>query len=436
MPLYDTPIDWKAPSREWDIRVNLGDKDIHAEAEHFVSLCKKYITKVNVAYILVGGIEVGDKPDHSSFKKAHLHVALKTLDRVYPKAVKDKLELNCMSDGTSRNYYLAMRPNSLTYVGWRDHHIKLVTKIDTSKLILFEHGSLPKDKRKLEEPPSGIITERPNIDTIDYWREKGYTLSVSQDADLGSTVYSFVKPRQTKAEYKKAKANDRFQEMLEIYLSGDFDDREMLSKYGMAWATAKVQFKRTMGPVNCPDPPEGHFPDGKNILIYGPPGTGKSLYVKWKYPRVYQRDPLEMKWFNGFKPGYHTHIYYEDMDVHLFNRRDLSPAQWKVWMDPYSTYQGAMKYESPIDNIHHPVIVTSNYTIDQWFNDGHKYSTTDIQAISRRFNVIHIKDLLRKEGIRLKPNLPPHQKPENCFEPWDYENSNVVPTFNPELPHQ
>lgn len=391
MPLYDKPIDWKAPSREWDIRVNLGNTNIDAEAEYFVSLCKEYVTKVNVTYLLVGGIEVGDNSEHSSFEKSHLHVALKTVDRVYPKAIKDKLKLNCLKDGTSRNYYLTMRPNGLSYLGWRDHHIKLRTKVDLSKLILFEHGTLPSDKRKREENPERV----------------------------------------TKAEFKKMKSAERYQEMLEIFLTGDYDDREMLVKYGMAWAQAKTQFKKTMGPTQCPDPPEGHFPDGKNLLIYGPPGSGKSLYVKWKYPKVYQRDPLEMKWFNGFKPGYHTHIYYEDMDIHLFNRRDLSPAQWKVWLDPYSTYQGAMKYESPLDGIHHPVIVTSNYQIGEWFSPSHMYLQTDYQAIVRRFNCIHINDLLRKEGIRLKPNLLPHQKAEDCFEPWDYKNSSVVPTFNP-----
>lgn len=383
MALYDKEIDWKASSREWDIRVNLGDEDINREAEHFVTLCKEYITKVKVSYLLVGGIEVGDNTSHSSFKKAHLHVCLKTVDRVYPKAVKDKLKLNCLSNGTSRNYYLSMRSDGLSYSGWRDHHIKVNTKLDVTKLVLFEHGSLPVDKRKPEYSPDFI----------------------------------------PKAEFKKQKRDEKYQEMLDTFLSGDFNDTEMLQKYGHAWVIAKAGIKKTLGPVDCPEPPNGRFPDGKNLLIYGETGTGKSLYVKWKYPNVYQRDPLEMKWFNGFKPTEHTHMYYEDMDVHLFNRHDLSPAQWKVWFDPYSTYQGAMKYEAPINNIRHPVIVTSQYPIHKWFMNGHINIEEDIMAVKRRFNAIDIKDLLRKEGIRLKPNLPPHQKPEDCFEPWDYENN-------------
>lgn len=383
MALYDTEIDWKASSREWDIRVNLGDGDINAEAEHFVRLCKEYITKVQVAYLLVGGIEVGDKTSHSSYKKAHLHVALKAINRVFPKAVKDHLKLNRLSDGTSRHYYLSVRDNRFPYSGWRNHHIKLDSKVDVTKLVLFEHGSLPVDKRQIEYNPEFGLT---------------------------------------KAETKKQKTDNKYQEMLETFLSGDFTDTEMLRKYGHSWVLAKSGIKKTLGPVECPDPPNGKFPDGRNLLIFGKTGTGKSLYVKLKYPNVYQRDPLEMKWFNGFKPTEHTHIYYEDMDVHLFNRQDLSPAQWKVWMDPYSTYQGAMKYEAPLINIRHPVIVTSQYEIHEWFKNGHINLVDDIMAVKRRFNAIDIKDLLRMEGIRLKPNLPPHQKPEDCFEPWDYEN--------------
>ena len=394
MALYDKEIDWKASSREWDIRVNLGDGDINAEAEHFITLCKEYITKVQVAYLLVGGIEVGDKTAHSSFKKAHLHVALKAINRVFPKAVKDHLKLNCLSDGTSRHYYLSIRDDSLPYSGWRDHHIKLTSKVDITKLILFEHGSLPADKRKLEHNPEFL----------------------------------------TKAEFNKKKANDRFQQMLDIYFSGDFDDREMFVKYGQSWAKAKADIKKTMPPVSCPDPPLGKFPDGKNLLIFGKTGTGKSLYVKWKYPNVYQRDPLELKWYNGFQPALHSHIYYEDMDIYFFNKKDITPSQWKVWLDPYSTYQGAMKYESPIDNIHHPVIVTSQYEIHEWFMNAHINAKDDIMAMQRRFNAVDIKDLLRKEGIRLKPNLPPHQKPEDCFEPWDYENNCSPVEDQPEVP--
>ena len=55
-------------------------------------------------------------------------------------------------------------------------------------------------------------------------------------------------------------------------------------------------------------------------------------------------------------------------------------------------------------------------------------------SMQRRFNAVDIKDLLRKEGIRLKPNLPPHQKPEDCFEPWDYENNCSPVEDQPEVP--
>lgn len=390
-------VDWSQMSREWDIRINLGEDNIEAEAEHFIAVCKKYIAKGNVSYLLVGGIEIGDNPAHTSFEKAHLHVAIKLNNRISRKSIKDKLELNRFSDGTRRQAYYEPRDQSLSYSGWISHHMKERTKIDKTKLKLFEHGSRPADKRKYE----GDSGERLN-----------------------------------KAEYNKKKGAERYQEMLEIFRSGTFDDYEMCKQYGAAWSIQKAQFLKMFGAVPCCDPPLGKFPDGKNLLIYGPPGHGKSAYVAWKFPKCFKRNALNYKFWDGFKPSYHTHILYDDMDRKMFNGRDIGPGQWKVWLDPHQSYSGEIKFQAPLDNIRHPVVITSNYHWSEWFQPGYGIET-DKEAMKRRLTAVHIDDLLKSEGIRL---IPEDRRPKNTtdpsqlFEPYDWSlepDKRYVTTFNP-----
>ena len=337
-------IDWKAPSREWDIRINLGE-DYQKELEYFKALVVKYIETVNVIYFLIGGVELGENQQHSSFKQYHVHCALVTKERVYPKALKDKLSLSNFSDGSPRHYYLKMRPFEYSYQGWYDHHAKFATKVnkvDESVLlgsddseyvakierdtyVFFEYGTLPNDKRRKLE--------------------------------IG----------ETKREKRQMLSEQRAQDMFEIFLSGDYDDIEMFRRYGPSWPRNKTQFQKLVGLRECPEPPEGKFPDGKNLVIYGPPGTGKSLFVKWKYPKAFYRGADGYQFWDGFRPKEHTHVYYEDMDRAMFNARGLPPGQWKIWLDPNGVYNGNIKFEAPLQNIRHPVIVTSNYHPSSWF---------------------------------------------------------------------
>lgn len=386
-------LDWKAPSREWDIRVNLGE-DWQKELDHFVSVCKKYTETVNVRFLLVGAAEIGGNKDHGSYEKAHCHAALVTVDRVRPLAIRDKLELGRLSDGTPRNYYLSMRNFNFPYSGWVDHHTKEETKIlkastlhlesfaeieaeERKTYTAFTYGQCPQDKRKAE----------------------------SQEV-------------MSKADFRRQKIDERFQEMLEIYVSGDFNNLEMLKRYGIAWANNQKKFASLLGSLDCCDPPAGKFPDGKTLVIWGPPGTGKSLYVKYKFPKAFFRSPLEMKFWGGFNPSEHTHIYYEDLDRAQFSK--FGVGQWKVWLDPNGGYDGEMKFERPLKNIRHPVVVTSNYHPSDWLLPGWGLEV-DKEAILRRLRIVHINELLREEGIRLKPVIPPNSKPEECFEEWDWD---------------
>ena len=143
-------FNWTQLARDWDIRVNLGADNPEDEARHFVSLCHEYTKNVGTTYLLVGGIEIGDNNNHTSNGQHHLHAALRCINRVSALAVKDKLGLGEFKDGTKRNYYLALRPETYNNEGWRNHHIKPETKVNPEENILWEYGSLPAQKRKAE----------------------------------------------------------------------------------------------------------------------------------------------------------------------------------------------------------------------------------------------------------------------------------------------
>lgn len=407
-------LDWKAPSREWDIRINLG-KDYEKELEYFISLCKKYIETVQVRYLLVGDVEVGQNKDHGSFRHEHCHVCLVTVDRVRPLAVRDKLSLGTFSDGTPRNYYLAMRSFELPYSGWIKHHTKCKSKLQCN----------------CSENTIGMDS----IPEMEAFSRKSHTRYEFGQCPMDKRTHSTmdgegrVASVLTKAEYKKQKVDERFQEMLAIFESGDYNHLEMLKRYGRAWQTNFKAFSSMLGASECPDPPLGKFPDGKTLVIWGPPGSGKSLYVKYKFPKAFFRSPLEMKFWGGFQPTEHTHIYYEDLDRAQFSK--FGSGQWKVWLDPNGGYDGEVKFERPLKNIRHPVIVTSNYHPTDWLLPGWGLEV-DKEAILRRLRIVHINDLLRDEGIRLKPDIPPNSKPEDCFEEWDWDApSQYVSGFNP-----
>lgn len=407
-------LDWSAPSREWDIRVNLGE-DYQKELEHFMKNVRSYIENVNVVYFLVGEVERGENQEHSSYEQFHVHAGLVTKDRVYPRALKEKLGLNKFSDGTSRHYYLRMRKYEYTYQGWYDHHCKPETKVNKLDL--------------------GTILGMNSIPEIEEAKRKTYchyqygTLPIDKKRKLDPEG-------KTRREIRDANIFQRDQDMFAIFESGDYDDKEMFARYGMAWTRNKANFMKILGSRPCPEAPLGRFPDGKTLCIWGPPGTGKSLYVQWKFPKAYYRMPDNYAFWDGFNPRYHTHIYYEDMDRATFNQRGTPPGQWKVWLDDQGKYNANIKFEMPWSNVRHPVIITSNFHPTDWFVPHHGIEV-DKEALLRRLRVVHINDLLKEEGVRLKPNVPPHSKPEDCFEPWDYSTpTNYLPSFKPPNPQQ
>ena len=61
-----------------------------------------------------------------------------------------------------------------------------------------------------------------------------------------------------------------------------------------------------------------------------------------------------------------------------------------------------MKYGAPIHGVRLPLIVTSNYEPHDLLPRDQRHPLTELQAITRRFEVIHIDELLKREKLVLK----------------------------------
>lgn len=114
-----------------------------------------------------------------------------------------------------------------------------------------------------------------------------------------------------------------------------------------------------------------------NIWVCGKSGCGKSRWVREKYGNVFYNKPMS-KWWDG----------YNGEDVVVLDDYDPKHSQYlsyflKIWTDHYK-FNGEVKGGMlPI----RPkiVIVTSQYTIDQCFED-----VPTRNAIKRRFKVKHM----------------------------------------------
>lgn len=124
---------------------------------------------------------------------------------------------------------------------------------------------------------------------------------------------------------------------------------------------------------------EGDLRD-KNLWIYGPPGTGKSRlvhdYCIENGIRCYNK--LQNKWWDGYS-GQQV-VLIEDADP---NTMKVLASHMKVWSDRYCFTSEVKGTARPINALFN-LIVTSNYTIDECFNDK------DALAIERRFDTLYL----------------------------------------------
>lgn len=355
----DGGINWSEQDRQWDVRVNLlpGAEigAIEDAREELEALLKIWKTWDKIKYCFVGGIEVGDNPSQDDFERFHVHIALILHTPNTRRAVVHSLRLSRAlvgpRAGEPRSYYLSKRNPFASFTGWRNHHSKEKTKVG-QEYIAAEFGEAPK------EYGNQLI-------------EKGSVGKMKQDDMLREIMQLF----------SQGKKDQAFQEYPAL----------TLRYHGQITAMVKSRLEL---------PTE--IDHSKRMWIYGGPGTGKSAYVAWKFPKAFKKSLTknEVLYWNGLDVDWHTHVYLEDIGPEAFE--NLGMEQLKQWADPSHGYTVSMKYGAPIYGVTLPLIVTSNYKPSQLLPDDTKYPTTELEALTRRFEIIHIDTLLQRENLKLR----------------------------------
>lgn len=355
----DRGIDWSEQDRQWDIRVNLlpgseigALEDAREELTALLEIWKKW---EKIKYCFVGGLEVGDNPSQDDFERFHVHIALILHTPNTRRAVVHSLRLSRAlvgpRAGEPRSYYISKRNPFASFTGWRNHHAKEKTKV-SEEYIAAEFGEAPR------EYGNQLI-------------EKGGCGKMKQDDMLREIMQLF----------SQGKKDQAFQEYPAL----------TLRYHGQITAMVKSRLEL---------PTE--IDHSKRMWIYGGPGTGKSAYVAWKFPRAFKKSLTknEVLYWNGLDVDWHTHVYLEDIGPEAFE--NLGMEQLKQWADPSHGYTVSMKYGAPIYGVTLPLIVTSNYKPSQLLPDDMKYPTTELEALTRRFEIIHIDTLLQRENLKLR----------------------------------
>ncbi|QTZ83171.1 MAG: replication protein [Pavo cristatus parvo-like hybrid virus] len=357
-------VPFHTQDRQWDLRVNVPtDSDL----ERLTTAVQSEIDAGKFRYALIGGTEVGDKQYQDDYEIRHVHVALIFNNRVTKASILKNLNIK-----QGLGYYLVPRNRNLPYKGWRDHHIKAATK-DTPTLVVLEYGTLPLDTE------AATIVRRSE-------QEKKRTLD------------EVIVEMKTLIE--DGKDDEAFTKFPRSFLT-----------YGEKIKAMLVQ-KRDFFKVNG-DP---------HIWLYGSPGDGKSAFLSYVYPENYNKN-LDNKFFDLYKPGHHTHMLLQDVDHQVVERLGV---QFLKTICDESGFPVDQKYKSP-QLARTTALVTSNFTLDEVIPEDMKGRTENLRALSRRFWVINIRDLLRALNIKLLDKYEiqqlkreGNQDPSKLFMSWDY----------------
>lgn len=352
--------------RQWDARFNVPtDEDLQL----LLTAIKHEDSNGKFKYILVSGIEVGNRPYQNDYMIRHVHVAAIFNNRVSKASILKNWKIK-----TGLGYYLVPRNRQLPYQGWRNHHTKPDTKIN-SDLVLYENGTLPDDKM-IEEAQ---ITKRSDL-------EKKRKLD-----EIILEMRGLIENNQDEEAFKKFPRN---------YLT-----------YGEKIKAMLVQ-KRDFFATN------GHM----HIWLFGAPGTGKSALLQVIYPKYYNKN-LDNRFFDLFEPSHHTHMLLQDVDHTTIEKLGV---QFLKTICDEAGFPVDKKYKSP-QLARTNVLVSSNFHLCEVIPEDMKGRNENIQALLRRFWVINIKDLMPVLGLKLlsKYELAQlkkegNQDPRKLFITWDY----------------
>lgn len=358
-----TQVGYKHEDRQWDLRINVQSDEYLRSITNAIKLEAE---RGKFKYILIGGVEIGTKPNQGDYKIRHVHIAAIFHNRSSKAAI-----IKNWGIVEGNGYYMVPRNRDLPYAGWRAHHIKEYSKVDQNALIIFEDGELPKDER--------------------------------------------IKRKQEPSELEKKETTDNILKKIRTMLESEQDEKafEMYPRTFLQWGEKLKTLIKQRKPTSVK-----HHP---HIWLYGFPGTGKTAIMNYVYPNTYKKD-LNNRFFDLYDDKVHTHVMLEDMDHQ--NVEKLGIQFLKTLCDE-SGFPIDQKYKTP-QLTKTTVLVTSNFKIDDVVPEGKGVDETKM-ALHRRFLEVRVDDLLRLLGLKLIPvferkqlKLSGNNDPKAIFMTWDY----------------
>lgn len=366
--------------RQWDARFNV---QLDTDLQELIIAGKREFESGKLRYILIGGVEIGTKQYQDDFGIKHVHVALLYVNRVSKRSVLKNLGVK-----QGNGYYLVPRNRSLPYSGWRNHHTKEFSKVDASKTVLLEMGTLPTEKDVEGKP----VVKRSE-------------------------------------EEKKRKIDEVLIDMRGLIENNQ--EKEAFTKYPRTY----LQYGEKLKALICQRKDTLKSSGDPHIWLYGSPGTGKSAVLSFIYPKTYKKN-LYNKFFDLYDPDQHDHIMLEDLDHDAVDT--LSTNFLKTLCDE-SGFPIDQKYKTP-QLARSVILVTSNFQIDNLINHSEECNVfgkeANKAALLRRFWQINVRDFLHILGLKLLPKYEITQlkkagntDPSKLFMAWDY--SMDAPTAEP-----
>lgn len=339
MSTNEKSVSYLTPDRQWDVRLNVPTDDY---LQQIIECIMDQWGQQKMSYILVGGLEIGTKPNHSDYKVRHIHIAAIFQNRVTKSSIIKNWGII-----EGNGYYMVPRNRELPFTGWRSHHIKEFSKVDPTKTILFEAGTLPRDQK-----PKDIVKRS--------------------------------------SEEKKRKLDEILIDMREMY-ENNINEDEIFKKfprntllYGQRLKAMIKQKANFFGTKLDP-----------HIWLYGFPGTGKTTLMQFLYNKTYKKD-LSNRFFDLYDPEVHTHVMLEDLDHDAVEKLGL---QFLKTICDEAGFPIDQKYKTP-QLTRTTVLVTSNFSIDDVIPVETPSRTTTLQALYRRFLMVRIDNMLRLLGLK------------------------------------